>query len=265
MGQDVIVLRESGEEIRCRIVEITDSEISYRKWRSEDDTVYRLDRFDVLSYTVNKNQNLKKRRSDEPAPNENLLAKYRSGELRPGYIISKTGDTIEGTVEVRNLAYNQLLLNWKSENGDSAIYKPDDLIGYGYDRIHYRSQHIEFKGDITTGSKSEGQLFLELLDDGPAKLFKLIQLTFPKSVVRQFDDPAVYYGTLEVHYYIIPPKGKSRVIKSQSPRNNLIRCFEDHKLLVEDMIENKPLKSEVPQIVAKYNYWYENLETPGHE
>jgi hypothetical protein len=139
-------------------------------------------------------------------------------------------------------------------------FYPAEILGYGYDLLNYKTIKLDYKEVISAGIKSTGVLLLERLDNGPAKLFKLVRIIYPKSVVQQFENPPVYYGILELGYYIIPPKGKSRVLLKKSPRNNLIRLFEDNQALVDDMINNKPSNDDVPDIVRKYNYWFENLK-----
>ena len=162
---------------------------------------------------------------------------------------------------MRDIAFNQVELKWSDSSGEVKVYRPGEINGYGYDLMYFEDTKLEFKNEITMGIHPEGSLFLELIDAGPARLYQFVTLTSPKAVMMQFDIPPVYYGDLDIGYYIIPPEGKPRFVRGRSVRGNLIRLFEDHEELVEDLINNKPSIEDVPSVVGKYNYWYENLRT----
>jgi hypothetical protein len=260
VAQDVMVLRGSEEEIQCTIVDISDSLIYYRSSSIYDDSVMVIDRFMVEAYSFGKKSEYV-RSQDEGDKRAGILRKYKAGETRPGFVILTAGDTVYGNVFVRDIAFNQVELKWSDNSGEVKVYRPGDITGYGYDLMYFEDTELEYSNEITMGIHPKGSLFLELIDSGPARLYQFVTLTYPKAVMMQFDAPPVYYGDLDIGYYIIPPKGKPRFVKGRSVRGNLIRLFEDHEELVEDLINNKPSIEDVPSVVSKYNYWYENLRT----
>ncbi len=263
-AQDVMVLRDSQKEIECTIVDITDSLIYYKSSSIYDDSVMVIDRFLVEAYSFGRKSDYVKSHSEDDK-RAGFLNRYKAGETRPGFVVLDDGDTIYGSVFVRDIAFNQVEVKWNDKNGDIMVYKPGEIAGYSYDLMYFEDTELDYKHEITLGIKSEGSLFLELLDPGPARLYQFVTLTYPKAVMMQFDAPPVYYGDLDIGYYIIPPEGKPRIVKGRSVRNNLIRLFEDHEALVEDLINDKPSIEDVPSVVSKYNYWYENLRNKESE
>lgn len=259
-AQDVMVLRGTEEEIRCNIVDITDSLIYYRSASIYEDSVMVIDRFLVEAYSFGKKSEYIKSQ-DEDDKRAGILRKYKAGETRPGFMIHSDGDTVYGNVLVRDIAFNQVELKWYDSSGEVKVFRPGEITGYGYDLMYFEDTKLDYKHEITMGIHPEGSLFLELLDAGPARLYQFVTLIYPKAVMMQSDVPPVYYGDLDIGYYIIPPAGKPRFVRGRSVRGNLIRLFEDHEALVEDLINNKPSIEDVPSVVSKYNYWYENLRT----
>ncbi len=257
-GQDVIVVRDGERVIDCSVVELNDSVIVYKVKGAAYDTLYTIARTEVQSYTLSKKAKVVDITSGNSR--EGILGKYHIGEVRPGYIVMLSGDTLFGLVKIKDIAFNQLQIDWIDEKGDSRIYSPNEAVAYGYDLIHYRSMDPGYKKEITCEKRSEGAMFLEIIEEGPAKIFQLVTLTYPKSVVNAYGDPPIWYGTLKIGYYIVPPVGEARVVIGSSPRNNLIKLFEDDTDLVQGLIDDKPQLKDVPAIVSKYNYWYTNIK-----
>jgi hypothetical protein len=255
-----MVLRGSEKEIQCTIVDITDSLIYYRSANIYDDSVMVIDRFLVEAYSFGKKSDYLKSQH-EGDKREGFLKNYKAGETRPGYVIRSSGDTAYGYVFVRDIAFNQVELKWSDSDGEVTVFHPGDITGYGYDLMYFEDVKLDYKNEITMRIKPENSLFLELIDPGPARLYQFVTLIYPKAVMMQFEAPPVYYGDLDIGYYIVPPSGKPRFVRGRSVRNNLIRLFEDHEALVEDLINDKPSIEDVPSVVSKYNYWYENLRT----
>jgi hypothetical protein len=257
-SQDILVLRNSGDKIKCEIVEVNDTTIQYKEWHASVDSVLVINRFDVESFTVEKKSAVNKNKKKENS-RDGILGKYRAGEMRPGYIITLNGDTVNGTIKIHDIAFNQLIVNWVDEAGKANKYRPDEIIGYGYDFLNYVAVKIDYQKEITAGINSSGVLFLEEIDNGAAKLYQFVKLTYPKAVMMEYKEPPVYYGSLSIDYYVVPPKGKPRIVHGNNVRNNLIRLFEDYEDLVEEMINDRPFSEDVPSIVGKYNYWYESV------
>ena len=260
MAQDIIVLRESEEIIKCKIIEINDTIVSYSLLPVSENEIVTVARFTVESYSIGKRSALKKQDQNE-SNDDGILYKYKAGEIRKGFIVFVNGDTLFGRIKIRDIAFNQIQVMWLVENDSIVIYTPKELKSYGYDLINYQVVDIDYKKEITAGIKCSGKLFLEHLDQGAARLYQFVRIIYPKSVLMEYSQPPVYYGSVEIEYYIIPPVKEPRVVQKKSVRGSLIRLFEDHDALVEEMINNRPRMEDVPSVVSKYNYWYENVRT----
>ena len=59
-SQDILVIRETGKEVKCEVVDVNDSLITYKEWHSDNDSIYEISRFEVESYSVGKRSAIKK-------------------------------------------------------------------------------------------------------------------------------------------------------------------------------------------------------------
>ncbi len=95
-----------------------------------------------------------------------LMVSIAQYDFGPGFIITKTNDTIYGFVDLQTNAKNAWQCNFKTtEKGIIQGFSPDDIIAYRFtDGKYYVAREIKHLG-------STRKVFLEYLVDGIADLF----------------------------------------------------------------------------------------------
>lgn len=270
-SQDIIVLRKDESEIKCRIVNINDTAVIYRKWNTPGTAKYSFKRFEVLSYTIEKShlrlkalsepqgglmsaEDIKNENNKSESPDEGMLGKYYSGDVLDGFIISKNGDTINGLVYVKNVAINQYLVTFEDDMGSKKDYSPSDITGYNYGNLNYKVVSTELTKELTNGyAAPEGKLFLHQIVSGKANLYRVFELRFPKNIVLNVPDPPTYLGKV-THYYLIDNgRGMLAITKGKSLRRILARMFDDDTVLQEKLKISTPKTTDLPNIIKDYN------------
>lgn len=91
----------------------------------------------------------------------NITNIFSQSDLREGYIIKKSNDTIHGWIDYRTSKKNSEACLFKQyEDGQIKQYKPDQLIGYRYiDSKYYLSKNVKL-------NKESQIIFLEFLING---------------------------------------------------------------------------------------------------
>ncbi len=270
-SQDIIVLRKDESEIKCRIVNINDTAIFYRKWNTPGTAKYSYKRFDVLSYTVEKSHlrlkalsepqgglvsadELRNENNIKDQPDDGILGKYSSGDLLDGYIVNKNGDTINGLVYVKNVAINQYLVSFEDDLGNKKDYSPSEIKGYQYGNLNYQSVATDLKKELTNGyASATGVLFLHQVEVGKATLYRVFELRFPKNIQLNVPDPPTYLGKVSHYYYIDNGRGAKSSTKGKSLRKLLTKMFNDDDVLQERLKIRSPIESDLPNIIKDYN------------
>lgn len=266
-SQDIIVLKSDESEIKCRIISITDTTLSYTLWQSSDTKEYTLNRSGILSYLTDPalhNNGSQSANTESDSENQNttqgLLGRYKSSETSEGYIIKENGDTINGFLKIENVAMNQLEVSFFEKAGETPkLYTTDDLKGYGYNGLQYHRIKSGFKGEVTNNRRpKDGIMFLHCEVDGPARLYRLYILEFQKNQLANGEKPLYYMGRLKMHYVITNPSGKSICTKGRTIKGTVNRIFEDNASLKEEVYSKGVNEKNLPEIVEKYNLWYTN-------
>lgn len=259
IGQDLLILKKDESEIICRILLVNDTIIQYQKYKSSDPAVYQLKRQEVLSYRLDKksgnNNNIN---ASETVESAGLLSLYHMNESVEGYIVKLNGDTLKGIILTGNIATNQLEVNFQSASGSHEKYTPSQINGYGYAKVDYRSVKTSIKREITNNRKADnGQLFLHVAVDGPAKLYNYYELRFLKSTLMQHQNPPVYMGKIRREYFISGRKGNIKFTGGRSLKGILNQMLSDNTALMEN-VNNKILNFDsIPEIIRNYNDWAE--------
>jgi hypothetical protein len=260
LSQDIIVLRKNEQEIKCRIISMNDSLFTYRLYKSDDTTSYSVKRFEVLSFLMDKKS--QKGFNDDESGNADfdLLGEYLAGTVVPGYVITNKDDTLQGFITIKNVALNQVKIQYNDSSGKATLFTVKDAKGYGYSKIHYDRIRTGYKKEITNGYKTkDGMQFLHRAVDGPSKLYRFYTLHFKKSTIISYDqDPPSYLGKLMRQFVITNPDGKQVFTKGRTLKGALNRIYYTYPKYVAQFPVEYTTASELPEIVTGFNYWFEN-------
>ena len=259
MGQDLLILKKDESEIICRILLVNDTIIQYQKYKSADPAVYQLKRQEVLSYRLDKkSSNNDQINAAADAEDSGLFSLYHMNESLEGYVVKLNGDTVKGIIHTGNIATNQLEVSFQSGSSIPEKFTPSQISGYGYGTIHYRSMKTSIKREVTNNRKAvNGQLFLHVAVDGPAKLYHYYELRFLKSTLLQLQNPPVFMGKISREYFISGRNGTMKFTGGRSLKGILNQLLSDHVSLMET-VNNKVLSFDrVPEIIRNYNDWAE--------
>lgn len=260
MAQDRIILKKDEKEINCRIISVNDTIITYIG-QSSPDSVFKIRRYDVLSWFISPPPPppAKKRlisKKEKPKPES---YRYMSGEEIPGYIVTSNGDTLNGYIKVKNPAFSQVYVDFSGIDNHAKKYHVDDaaILAYGYDDIHYRKTDAGITDEFSNGLYSEsGKLFLQIIADGPAKLFLFTTVHFPQSVVTPGSDPPLYTGKMKQYYFMENPAGEKLLAKNKTIKGCVNRLLDDNKMLMDKIRMKGIKKHELKKTFEDYNQWY---------
>lgn len=262
-GQDIIVIRKTDEEIKCRIISVNDTILHYRLWQSPDTTIHEIKRYELLSFMIDKpSRKSKNIYSSVPAKNGDydLLGEYQSGNLVSGYIITEKGDTVAGLIRINNVAMNQVEVRFTYPSGDSVKFNVNDLKAYGYMDLHYEKFATGYHGEITNGyTTTNGLLFLHRAVDGPSKLYRFYKLTFRNGVMKSYDNqPPYYFGKLKRQFIITNPAGEKVFTKGRTIKGSLNRIYYKYQGYFSQYPLKNPDAGDLPMIVNRFNRWFNN-------
>jgi hypothetical protein len=262
-SQDVLVLRKDESEVKCRIVSLSDSVITYKLWNSEDKTIYSVRKYEVQSYMMDyksrKSKKLKKSMKEENADRD-LLGTYRNGSVESGYIIRENGDTLKGLVVVQNFALNQVRVEFSDSGNVTKTHTTKDLKGYGYSNISYDRVPLKYKQRVTNSAEpKQQQFFLHRAVSGPSKLYRFYTLDFSNSTMKAYDQvPPYFLGKAEQHFVITNPSGRKLFTRGRTLKGSVNTIYSDYNEFTENYRDNRPKAGDLPGIVNSFNYWFEN-------
>jgi hypothetical protein len=263
LSQDIIVLRKNEQEIKCRIVSVSDTLLTYRLWRSDDTTSYTVKKFEIQSFMMDRHSQKSGVVSDKNADtnaDSDLLGEYHAGTVVSGFVITNSNDTISGFITIKNVALNQVQVLFSDSSGKSKLYSVKDAKGYGYMKIHYDRIHTGYKKEITNGHKTkDGNQFLHRAVDGPSKLYRFYTLHFGSGPMNSYNqDPPTYLGKLSRQFVITNPKGDQIFTKGRTLKGTLNRIYYDYPKYKTLVPVETTTAAELPEIVNGFNYWFEN-------
>jgi len=298
LAQDIIVLKKYEHEMKCQIIHVDDSLITYRLWKSHDESVHTIKRSEVLSYLYKKKKQstnyvnhvvigggigngqqvgvaipVKREKNQRDAEAEDgfqgfpesanpvLIGVYRLKETVKGYVVNTQGDSLEGWITVNSVAHNQVEVNFTGDDGVMKKYDISGLKAYGYDKVRYEKVKTGFGKEVTNGLKSgEGFHFLHLEVDGPAKLYRFYTLKFRKTTLHNFPDPPLYFGKLKSHFVIVNPQGEKLLTKGRTIKGCVNKLFNDNTRLMMRVRAGGVNAKKLPAVVMSYNEWYMNKD-----
>lgn len=242
---------------------MNDSLVTYRKWQSPDTLVYALKKYEVLSFLVEKPSPVQKKFSKLRFQNRDtdLLGEYLTGNIERGYVITNNDDTLQGLITIKNLAVNQVEIQFTGDDKKHTVYTVMDAKGYGYSNLTYEKVKTGFKKEITNKRSTNGYHFLHLAVDGPSKLYRFYTLRFKKSTMVSYDhNPAPYLGKLKRHFIITVPNGKQVFTKGKTLTGALNRSYYSYPKYLLRYPVDSPKTAELPAIISSFNYWFENVK-----
>ena len=116
--------------------------------------------------------------------NSDILAQK---DFKSGYILTNSGDTIKGFIDLQNPTLNSMECVFsKEEEGDNSIkYKPGEIKEY---RVFNHRYYISKKVSVDS---SEKDVFLEFLVNGKAKLYYLKDYSYEYFYLEKEDSELV--------------------------------------------------------------------------
>ena len=263
LSQDILVLRKNEEIIKCRIIVLNDSIVTYRPWKSTDTTTFTVKKFEVQSFLIDsKSQKSKSISLNEPEQNSDvdILGEYRSGTVVPGYVLLNSGDSIFGFINVKNFVVNQLKIEFSDSTNHTRFYSIDEAKGYGYYDINYERVPLNYKQTVTNEQqKPQQSYFLHLTVNGPSKLYRFYVLHFSKSTMDGYNqNPPYYLGKLKRQFVITNPKGKTVFTQGRTIKGAVNRIYFDYPEYTAKYPVTNPKSGDLPAVVESFNYWYEH-------
>lgn len=182
-----------------------------------------------------------------------------------GYVISSNKDTLNGLIDYRNWDINPTKLYFKAiQNGNTKIYKPNDIIGFGVNREYYESAFVKMEmsslntTDLTTKRElvfKVDSVFLETIIQGEKTL-----LAYKGTDVReQFYIKNRDSVELLIHKkYLTKTDVQNIVTKNNMYLNQLAVYLQDIPNLQEKL---KNVEYSTKSLKELFSYYYQKTET----
>ena len=262
-AQDLIILKEGEQSIKCNILSITDSLIVYQLWKSSDTTRFKVNPQDLLSFQVGKKSKAEDHFSDNGDPDSGLLEMYLMGKQAAGYIITQSGDTIEGFLDIMDVIANQFKADFTDNAGNRKKYLPGEIREYGYNNIRYYTVKSGYQKPLHPGYQSKnGQLFLHRILDGNTLLYRVFKIEFNKGTLSAMKYPPMYMGKLDHEFLIINPKGQQTYSFGRTARATLNVAFGEYRGFIKLLDEEKSIqKKMIPEWTSRFADWYSENKT----
>jgi hypothetical protein len=168
--------------------------------------------------------------------------------FRPGYVLPLTGDTLRGEVDSREGRTNAQRCRFRATaQAEVTTYQPADLRGYGLplEQRHYRSL------PVTIAPAPVRSYFLEVLVDGPAKLYFLRDAEQHESFY--VESPKQPLTLLEHSKTIVQGNGIAKIEEKNLYRNTLAAALAGC-VQAQSKLPNLPFQeSALRQVVNLYN------------
>lgn len=183
----------------------------------------------------------------------NLIAKENTFN---GYIINKKGQRIEGQIKTKNVTVDQMKITFA--DGDiKIVYKPIDLIGYGYEFKgenefgedtfvwrHYKSKTAQSYAPRFYASK---EVFMEVMEEGEVILYD-----YYVEVPKNIDEPYIRFFYMEI-------SGSDELIEvsKENYKETVSLELEDHYELSDKIGTVNHRFRNLWKVVRLYNDWKE--------
>ncbi len=260
LAQDVIVLRKDESEIKCKIVNASDSLVTYKLWNSADTSTYSLKRYDVLSFATSKQSQRKDKVVVDMAGTDDgsILGIYRSGETMPGWVVPTFGDTLFGFIRITDPIMNQVQVQFINESGFDTVYGTKAVRSYGYGNVVYDRIKTCYRKELKNEVKTDdGIQFIHRAIDGPSKLYRFYTLTFSKSAYKSYNNnPPMYLGVMKRKFLVTNPAGKMLFSKGRTLPGMMNRIYYDYSAYSTPYHLRNPSMTMLPEAVSDFNHWY---------
>jgi hypothetical protein len=186
-----------------------------------------------------------------------VYAQSTKGDKFPAYILLKDGTRQEGEVKVGTITDNEVKIQFfQNSESKKMIYKPTDLLGYGYEAveqddlgfeekrwIHYETMKVDYPAK-PFGSTT---VFVEREIEGTVSLFCYY--------IEVRDNPKQPYR----YYYLIKDQeGNVTKVEEENFRKVVMQTFKEYSALTSRLGRNDPLYRNLDRMVRDYNYWTVN-------
>jgi hypothetical protein len=123
------------------------------------------------------------------------ISLFSQKEFKEGYIITQSGDSLYGLIEVNNYAVNSKYCFFKeTEDSKKITYVPNDIMGYRFiDGKYYISSEIEFQGDTV-------KAFLEYIIKGEISFYFIRIQESDHYYIQKKDGVLTHLDASEVYY-----------------------------------------------------------------
>ncbi len=166
-----------------------------------------------------------------------ILEKLLNIQIRPGFAILSSGDTLLGAFEFNDTKDNYRLLVYKDPvTHRNNAYLPQDVVIFSVDSFYFRP--VEFENEW---------VFMRILFEDKVKLYlhKKFYTTFSHSG---------YYN----QFYLIRPDGKRLMINTDNffPfKSRAGNFFKECETVYRKIINNTYTVRNLPEIIVEYNNW----------
>jgi hypothetical protein len=183
----------------------------------------------------------------------------KKSKKKEGYIVTKTGEKINGYVIIKNnITLDQIKIKFIDFKGEKSSYKAKDIKGYGYRAIrdneagnramlwsHYESRGVE-KAPMLFGPKT---VFMERIAEGDVVLFE-----YWIQVNSNIENPYQRYFFLERDGERVKLTNENFVAEGAS-------FFSDNQDIADKMGQVNHRFRHMKRVVNVYNNWKKRQET----
>lgn len=180
-----------------------------------------------------------------------------SGKTFEAYIIQKDGDRVEGKCKVGSITDNEVkLVFYRKGSSKKEVYKPKDLLGYGYkseeiddfgledtEWVHYET----LKVDYPTKPFGSTTVFVERESEGTISLYC--------HYIEVRNNPKQPYRYV---YYMKNEKGVVKKVEKETFKSLAKVTFKDYPALAERIGQKDFLYRNLDRMVRDFNYWSVN-------
>lgn len=181
----------------------------------------------------------------------------KKGDKVKGYIINSDDDRIEGTITIGSITDNEVKVEFlSSRGGKKTVYKPKDLLAYGYELeeideigkktkrwVHYERQKVDFPPK-PFGSTT---VFMEKEESG--------EMTLYCYYIEVRNNPKKPY---KYEYYIKVGEDDIKKVTRDDFRKDTKSAFGEYTALSNRIGTQQFQYRNLDRMVRDYNYWTVN-------
>ena len=181
----------------------------------------------------------------------------KKGDKVPGYVIFEDGTKLEGTVVIGSITDNEVKVVFINEgNNKKTVYRPTDLVGYGFEEIDQNDLGMEvkrwvhyerFKVDYPPKIFASTTVFMEREVEGALSIYcYYIEVrNNPKKPYRYF-------------YYIKDQNENLKKVEREDFPAFAKSVFKDYAALTDRIGKKSFEYRNLDRMVRDYNYWVAN-------